>query len=404
MFGRVQPSAGARNNAKLLNSLSQNNFYEDLKLPFSAREPVRSQDGEEVFLNRISSEVEARIIEMWFQGFTRDEISRALKVGGGTVSAVVNSLPVCLKPLRDLSRTLRKLNLLPNDALKGVNLLQLLTERGVTPEQIPISLEAIRKTSIEAGYEPENVIQASIKIADLENQSGKTYPEALKEFEKLTQQIPPLKQEKLQLQLETKENRRLRNETLEQAKTTPQELSEFFDCKTALRRHGMNINDAKTVRKVLDNIKEANGNPKHVVSLIKKHGSISKLVAYFERQLPTKKDELENLLSRIKECQQVILRLQEEKDQLYITINSQRNAINNNNYQLNLILANIAELEKRRQALITWIGKQLNLPQEEIENLRLKSEYEIMLAAVDNALRDASRSCYRQLWRSICGL
>jgi hypothetical protein len=355
------------------------------------------------FLNRISSEVEARIIEMWFQGFTRDEISRALKVGGGTVSAVVNSLPVCLKLLRDLSRTLRKLNLLPNDALKGVNLLQLLTERGVTPEQIPISLEAIRKASIEAGYEPEKLIQASIKIADLENQSGKTYPEALKEFEELTQQIPQREEKKLQLQLEIKENRRLRNETLEQTKTTPQELSEFFDCKVALRRHGMKINDAKTVRKVLDNIKEAGGNPKHIVSLIKKYGSIAKRVAYFERQLPIKQDELANLLSWIKECQHVVSQLQKLKDQLYFTINSQRNAINNNNYQLDLILANIAELEKRRQALITWIGKQLSLPQEEIENLRLNSEYRIMLEAIDNALRDALRSCYGVLWRSICG-
>jgi len=331
---------------------------------------------------------------MWFQGFSRDETARILMVGEGTVSGIWDSLPRCLEPLRDLSKTLRKLNLLPNDALKGVNLLQILAEVGVTPEQISISLGAIRKVSIEAGYQPEKVIQASIKLADLENQSGKTYPEALTVFRTLTQQIPELKQEKSQLHLEIEENRRSRNEALEQARTTPQELSEFFDCKAAFRGYGMNINDVQTVRKVLDNITEAGGNAKHFVSLIKKHGSIAKSVAYFERQLPIKQNELTNLLSQIRECQQVILQLQEQRKQLEAITNSQKKSINNSNYQLNLILANIAELEKRREALITWIGKQLNLSQEEIENLRLNSQYEIMLAAIDNALRDTLRSCY----------
>lgn len=181
------------------------------------------------FLDRISSEVEAKIIEMRFQGFSRDETARILMVGEGTVSGIWGSLPSCLEPLRDLSKTLRKLNLLPHDALKGVNLLQLLAEHGITPEQIPTSLKAIVKASIEAGYPLEKVIQASIKLADLENQSGTTYPKALKRFRTLTQQIPELKQEKSQLHLETEEYRRLRNEALEQARTTPQELSEFFD-------------------------------------------------------------------------------------------------------------------------------------------------------------------------------
>jgi len=82
-------------------------------------------------LKRISSEFEAKIIEMWFQGFSRDAIARTLKVSEGTVTGIVSTLPPCLEVLRDLSKMLRRLNQLPTDTLKGIELLQLIGEKGV---------------------------------------------------------------------------------------------------------------------------------------------------------------------------------------------------------------------------------------------------------------------------------
>jgi hypothetical protein len=163
----------------------------------------------------------------------------------------------------------------------------------------------------------------------------------------------------------------------------------------------MDINEAETVRKVLDNIKEVGGNAKRFVSLIKKQGSITKLIAYFEGQLPTKRDELANLLSNISIHQQNIVQLQDEENRHTITITLQNNQINSNNYQLNLISANIAQLERRRQALITWIGKQLNLSQGGIDYLRLSSEFEVALAAIDNGITDLIRARTRQLQRAL---
>lgn len=358
------------------------------------RETVHSQYWKVGFLNRIPPEADAKIFESWVQGLSRDETARISMASEGTVSAKWASLPRCFEPLRDLAKALRKLNLTPLDALKGVELLQVLTEHGMRPEQIRISLEAIRKASTEERYQPKSVIEASIKLANLENRSGMEYPEALKRFETVTQKISELEQENSQLQIEIEENRLVRNDTLEKAETAPQELSEFSDCKAALRRYGININDAETLRKLVDNFQEAGGNAKHLVSLVKKHGSIAKLVAYLERQLPMRQDELADLLSHIRDYRKIVFQLQEKQKELESDINSQKNAINYNNYQLYLIRANIAELERRRQALITWIGKRLQLPQEEIENLRLNSQYEIVLAFVDNALKDYARSLY----------
>jgi hypothetical protein len=44
--------------------------------------------------------------------------------------------------------------------------------------------------------------------------------------------------------------------------------------------------------------------------------------------------------------------------------------------------------------MIAWIGKQLGLSREEIDKLRLDSQFDMMLAAIDNKLRDALRSRY----------
>lgn len=376
----------------LLKAPSENISYDKPNLYFSAGESVHSQSRKVEFLNGTFSENEARAIEMWFQGVSRDEIARILMISQGTVSAILGSLPSCLEPLRDLSKALRKLNCPPSDALKGIRVLELLAEIEVTTEQIPIFLEAIKKAPAEAGYQPEEVVQALVRLVELENQSGKKYPEALSEYKTFTQQTPELRRENSQLQLEIEENRRLRNETLERANTTPQELSEFFECKAALSEYRMNINDAKTVRKVLDNFRQSGGDPKHLVSLVSKCASITKSLVTVERQLPAKRDELANLERAIKELRQVISQMQNEREQLEIILAQQKDAINYNNYQHSLIITNIAELEKRREALITWIGKQLNLPQEEIEKLRLNSQFDLMLATLDNLLKDAIRS------------
>jgi chromosome segregation ATPase len=348
-------------------------------------------------LNRIDSADEAKAIEMWFLGYTRDEIARALGIGQGTVSTIIGSLPPCLQQLRELARILRKRNMTPSDALAGAKLQGLLAEYSVSPEQIVIFLETVRKASKEARVQPQEAVQASIRIASLENQAGAPYPEALKKFEMLTQQISECKKKRSKLLLETKESKRLCREAFEEAKMVPQQLSEFVDCKAALHEYGMDISDPIAVRKALDNLKEADGDPKRLISLMEKYGSIAKLVAHLERTLPKKQDDLANLQSQIEKYPLIVWQLENEVKQLKYIINSQKETIYRNNYQLNLILANIAELEKRRQALITWIGKQLNLSQSEIDSLRLNSQFEIVLASIDNELRDAQARVLRSL-------
>lgn len=231
------------------------------------------------------------IIEMWFQGYSRDETVEILTVSEGTVSNIVRSLPPCLAPLRDLSKLLRKLGLTANEALERATIHQLMAQYRLTPEEVTLFFEAIKKWSTEKAYQPEKVIQAYTEIMKIEHQSGKAYPEATREFETATQQTPELVRQNSQLQLEIQKNRQACEESFEQAKTTSEELSEYRDTKIAFRKNGINMKNIKTIRRVLDNIKEAGGNTKHIVSNVKKHDSLAKSVDYLDEQLPIKQKE-----------------------------------------------------------------------------------------------------------------
>jgi hypothetical protein len=143
----------------------------------------------------------------------------------------------------------------------------------VTAEQIPSFIQAVKKMSTEARYQPSYMIQAAMKLSNIEVTSGKEYPAAIAEFEtaikskkELDKENEERTNENSRLQIETEKNRRLRNETLEQVNTTSQELSGFQSCKTALLEYGLHIEDVETVRKAFDNIKEAGGNPRLVVT------------------------------------------------------------------------------------------------------------------------------------------
>ena len=138
-------------------------------------------------MKRISSEVEARIVEMWFEGLPRDSIARG--VGGGPVSAVISSFPACLETLRAIAVANRKNNLTPAEALEGTKVAQQLGELGVTPAQVPFFVETFKKMASEAEYQPGKIVQAALEIAELEFQSGKKYADALSDYKKIIRRI-----------------------------------------------------------------------------------------------------------------------------------------------------------------------------------------------------------------------
>jgi chromosome segregation ATPase len=350
-------------------------------------------------MNRISSEIEKKIVEMWFEGFSRDDTARSVGVSGSTVSAVVNSLPPCLIQLRDLSVALRKLGLLPVDALKGVNVLEQLAPEGVAPEQIPLYIVAFKKMSTKAGYQPEKLTKAAIKVMEFETQADKAYPEALKDFETTNSQNSELKEKNKELeetnsklQLRIKGNKELQKHTLKQAKMAPKEISEVNALKAGLRKHEIDLHDATKLRNFLGNMKETGCDPKQFVSFTNRYGSLMASYAYFNRERLLARAEFGELQTSLPQLRAEKCRLETEVNYLRSEANSLRASANFYCTQLRNFQVAIAELERLRQEVITQIGKMLGMTDFEITNLRLNIQIHLIEAVIENKMREITKN------------
>lgn len=113
-------------------------------------------------MRRITSQIEGQIIEDWFQGRARDDIARRRHASGDTVSRVVNSFPLCMQELRDLSTELRKNHGSSTDPLKGAKLLSKLAVLGVELDEVPSFIKSVNKFCAGTQYVPKDVVQASM--------------------------------------------------------------------------------------------------------------------------------------------------------------------------------------------------------------------------------------------------
>lgn len=336
-------------------------------------------------MNNICSEIEKRIIEMWFEGYPRDEIAKVLGISGSTVSERIDRLPKCLTPLRDLSKMLRKLNLLPIDALKGINVIAQLGEQDVTAEQIPFLIDSFKKIATESIYQPEQLIKASTKTAELESQSGKEYPEAIKDFETAIQKEKELveknkkhEEENSRLQSEIKENKKRRNQTLRQANASPKEAREINTIKSRLRVHGADLNDGKNLARYLDNMKETGYDPHRFVAFSKKHSASEKSLTRLERrraQTQAKLCELDNSVRNLdaekRQEEAIVSSLKHQRNLLRAEIESY-------SVQLREIKDEIEETECVRQATIDQIARMQGMDTGEAANLRFQKQLEFV--------------------------
>ena len=350
-------------------------------------------------MRRISSAIEEKAVEMWFSGYPRESIAQTLGIGESTISDMVATFPLNLQTARDIAVACQKNNTPLARAWKGLKASDQLESLGVPPEKVPSLIRAFKKISTNnPNYSPELVMNAYMKLSLLEEQSGKEYPHAIVEFEAATKTKNRLDKENQEqtkensvLQKEIEKNRQTNKKILTQAKTTQKELSNFLKCRQIFKKSQLETRDTETIHKILDNIEEAGGDPTRLVSLIKKHSSLTRTVVDLEKDLTLRKDELSNTLYQIGNCRQEIMRLRAEINQFAATINSQR-------YTINRAQENIVKLETRKKALITLLGHKMRLSQEQIALMLLDSEFELFLESVDNAVNDLQKSTIQTLF------
>ena len=119
-------------------------------------------------MNRVSRDMEKRVLELYFSGIQRDSIAKTVGDSTGNVSEIVGILPANLKPLRDLSVTLRKNNLTVPETRQAVGIVEDLKTLGLKPEQFSASILAIKKMWEDSTYQPDKLVKAAIQLLRLE--------------------------------------------------------------------------------------------------------------------------------------------------------------------------------------------------------------------------------------------
>jgi chromosome segregation ATPase len=340
--------------------------------------------------------MERRVLDMHFKGVPRDTIADELGISSGTVSEILSMLPITLEPLRNLSVEMRKNNMIVPDTSQGITLLNDLKKLGVKPDQLSSSIQAVTKTSTEAGYKPETVLQAATKIIELETQSGKHYPEAIQDFEmmnaktrKKQQQNKKLEERTSQLQDEIKGNEERLEQTYKAANEAPEEIRRFRELRTELNQRNVNLSNVETRRKLLDNIEENGGDAKRIVTLVKEVGSLKRAHASLKREIEKMTNDLKNLQAQKEGIEQMLAQEYLQETELAKEIQSRTDAVDYLNNQNSIINAqtrnlwdNYEKINDLRKEVIAQAGRMLRMNDNEIFVHQMNAQFDIVFQSL----------------------
>jgi chromosome segregation ATPase len=147
-------------------------------------------------LRKIPKDIEKKVFKLWLEGHTYREISP--KCGGvslATISKVVEDArkrASDIDELRQLNVTLRKGGSSVYDAIRGGKVLDGLNNFGVSLDHLESYIRLTERISLEKDVGSEKFVGSSMNLISLEQQTGKTYGEVIKDFEQKLAKIAEL--------------------------------------------------------------------------------------------------------------------------------------------------------------------------------------------------------------------
>lgn len=247
-------------------------------------------------MNRISPYVERQVIASWLKGVPRDRIAQQLEISGSTVSEVVNRFPEEVMDLRALSVDLRRLNLSVSDAREGTRLLGKLADWAIGFDNLQSFIQTTEKMHVGSGYEPQQVVQSAMKLSKLEEQAGKSYFEAIAEFEVVNRHIEKQEQEERTLKQSLRELiAEKKKKRLATNKITEKEMDYVISLREDLRRHYIELSEVDDLQKYLARMQETGEDPRRFVEYTKKHDSLERSIAFLEQKECQKERSLQSL-------------------------------------------------------------------------------------------------------------
>jgi len=141
---------------------------------------------------QLSTKKVMQVNELYFQGFSYDEIARTLMIAKGSVANIIENLKQGKFPefkhvleqvdaLRELAVSLRKSNLNVGQTLVGLSFYQRIAKLGVEPQTLDKFMKMCYQLS-PPEYPVQDFVTAALKLNELEQSLGKSYEDLLDDY------------------------------------------------------------------------------------------------------------------------------------------------------------------------------------------------------------------------------
>lgn len=147
-------------------------------------------------MRRIPDDIRKAILKRVIAGDTYRTIQRVFNISPATINQIKEEAKKTCPDIDDLIKLnilLKKSNVNFYDTFRGANLLDRLNSCGISAADLDKFIKLMETLFLEGNELREDVVAAAIKLMELEEKTGKAYPELLEDFQKLNSEFSKLK-------------------------------------------------------------------------------------------------------------------------------------------------------------------------------------------------------------------
>ena len=238
-----------------------------------------------------------KVISLFYLGFSRDEIAEKLGLGKGTVSKYLDEfrkeigIPV-FEAIKAWGRFLNKNQIDHKDAIKGIRIGKLLERFDIKEDELNLVFEkagAILSGENEVG---ELLVSAN-QLLEIKRKTGNSYQKTLSEYEKLSQEILVLKNNKKDLESVVEQLCKDRDKALKLHETTEEELHQFTAIKSQYEKIGLKLTELPKYQDALAEIKRQGYDATKLLNYLQQVGNLEKQVQTSKKVLADYYNEIQ---------------------------------------------------------------------------------------------------------------
>lgn len=238
-----------------------------------------------------------KVISLFYLGFSRDEIAEKLGLGKGTVSKYLDEfrkeigIPV-FEAIKAWGRFLNKNQIDHKDAIKGIRIGKLLERFDIKEDELNLVFEkagAILSGENEVG---ELLVSAN-QLLEIKRKTGNSYQKTLSEYEKLSQEILVLKNNKKDLESVVEQLCKDRDKALKLHETTEEELHQFTAIKSQYEKIGLKLTELPKYQDALVEIKRQGYDATKLLNYLQQVGNLEKQVQTSKKVLADYYNEIQ---------------------------------------------------------------------------------------------------------------